>query len=498
MAHEVVGYTAFRSSQKAAPYKGANIDFGEISSLEEILVLHQEYVAFYGHINELERTTYKYFTPTYEVLNAEVNGNLAVVDVCETLDFQYSECDEPSSMTTHYYVSLVKNGDRWLVMAIESDDIFYETYREGGFDLKEEISGIDAAYAHQEVSQTAAAETSAEENTAQVLSALVSNTDRVYNGNNAAMYALTYSTQSDDGSKSPSYKNERFYWTSASCQLFASQCVWAGFGGSNTQDDINNRQVMDTTGSYQWWSTKTRYNHPDYNDAGSPTDYGWNSWILVSQFRKYVNAVKDSATESGIVCDTYEVAGSSDDMVGNSGLTADDLTGAVLHVKGRAKNSDGVWVDVALGHAIMLNRAEGTTRQSVYYTSYNNCGKNIRLSTKFPKGSSNLNKVYVMVPRYFRGCNGASENYLYATLQNAQQMGTTGKTITLDGYAKQSVITLSLRVYAPGESEYSKHFVSHSTTSVSGTVLLDKAGDWKVEVYSPTVGTYTYIVRVVN
>lgn len=313
------------------------------------------------------------------------------------------------------------------------------------------------------------------------------------------MYALNYTTQLDNGSNPPdNYRNEKFYWTSASCQLFASQCVWAGFGGSNAQDDINNRQIMDTTGSYQWWSTKTRYNHPDYNDAGSPTDYGWNSWILVSQFRKYVNAVKDSATESGIVCDTYEVAGSSDDMVGNSGLAADDLTGAVLHVKGKARNSDGVWVDVALGHAIMLNRADGTTRQTVYYSSYNSLAKNVRLSTKFPKGSSDLNKVYVMVPRYFRGCNGASENYLYATLQNAQQIGVTGMTITLTGYAKQEVLRLHLRVYAPNETEPSYTFMSRYTTSVFGEVQFDQPGDWKVEVYSPEAATYTYIIRVVN
>lgn len=499
LAHDVANYAALRSSQEIAPYEGTDNCFDEISSLEESLVLHQEYVTFYGHINELEKTTYKFFSPTYEVLNTAVNGNLAVVDVCETLDFQYSECDEPSAMTTYYYVSLVKNGGRWLVMAVESDDIFYETYREGGFDLEKEIASVDAAYAHQEISAITTTETPVEENTAQVLPASVSNTDRVYNGNNAAMYALTYSTQSDDGNSVPSYKNERFYWSSASCQLFASQCVWAGFGGSNTQDDINNRLVMDTTGSYQWWSTQTHYNHDNYNDEGSPKDQSYNSWILVSRFRIHAEEVKNSETESGLICDTYKVAHSSDDLVGDSGLTADDLTGAVLHVRGRVWNkTTGKWEDAATAHAIIVNRAEGTTRQSVYYTSYNNCGKNIRLSTRFPKGSTELDEVFVIVPRYFRGCNGASENYLYATLQNAQQMGTTGKTITLDGYAKQEVVTLSLRVYAPGESEYSQYFVKHKTTSVSGEVTLNKVGDWKVEVYSPTVGTYTYIVRVVN
>lgn len=161
LVHETAGYAAFRSNQKAVPYTDANIDFGEISTLEENLTLHREYVAFYGHINELEKTTYKYFAPAYKVLNVEVNGNLAIVDVYETLDFQYSECDEPSAITTHYYVSLVNNGGQWLVMAVESDDLFYESYRESGFDLEKEIASVDAAYAHEEVSLTAA-ETPAE------------------------------------------------------------------------------------------------------------------------------------------------------------------------------------------------------------------------------------------------------------------------------------------------------------------------------------------------
>lgn len=88
----------------------------------------------------------------------------------------------------------------------------------------------------------------------------------------------------------------------------------------------------------------------------------------------YVDGVKASSTESGIVCDTHSVPYNSDNMVGSSGLTKNDLIGAALHVNGADP----------LGHAVIINNATGTTRQTVYYTCYNNCAKNIRLSTRFP------------------------------------------------------------------------------------------------------------------
>lgn len=484
LTQKIEKYPAFRSSQKIVPYEKTNINSGSFFSLAENVSLHQKSVSFFAHINEMERITYKYFSPSYEVVDSHTDGSFATINIYETLDFQYSDCVEPSMVLTHYFISLVKHGSKWFVMAVESDDLFYQTYRESGFDLQAEIASVDAVY---NADRNAEPETATIESISKSAPRSVSSTNRTYIPANAVNYALTYSTSSDTGA-TPSYKNEKFYWTSISCQLFVSQCLWAGFGGSNSQSDIDNRLGMDVTGSYQWWSTKDHYNNPEYNDPGSANDMAWNSWIKCSQFKVYVDAVKNSSTESGIVCDTYAVPYNSNDMVGSSGLTADDLIGAALHVKGASG---------ALGHAIIVNNATGTTRSTVYYTSYNSCAKNIKLSTAFPSGTSSNNKIYVMVPRYLRGGNGASSNYLYGDLQNALVKGASGVTKTLYGRANSPVATLTMRIYAPGATTAYSTFNAYNKSVVSGSVLFNQTGEWRVVVSGTGLSSFTYVIRVV-
>ena len=487
LSQSIAEYPSFRSAQAVVPYEDTSINTGTLQAFEENLELHRDSVAYYGHLNELENTTYKYFTPSYDVVDGNIDGDFATVNVYETIDFQYSDCDEPSMMVTHYYISLVKYDGEWLVMSVESDDLFYQTYRDSAFKLSEAIEGIDAAFEENE--QLALSEpATSDDNVGQLVPAANSSTDRKYIPKNAVNYALTYSSSGDDGNKSPSYRNKNFYWSSSSCQLFVSQCIWAGFGGSNSPDDINDRLVMDTSGSYQWWSTDSKYNHPNYNDPGSPSDKGWNSWIKCSQFKVSVDGVKASSTESGIVCDTHSVPYNSDNMVGSSGLTKNDLIGAALHVNGADP----------LGHAVIINNATGTTRQTVYYTCYNNCAKNIRLSTRFPSSKSSTdNKIYVMVPRYLRGANGATSNYLYADLQNALVKGTSGVRQTLYGRSVSAVSSLTMKVYKPNTANAAYTFKASNKNVVSGSVLFNVAGEWKVVVSGTGLDPFTYIIRVV-
>ena len=492
LAAALSGYAQFREEQEIVPYETAAVDDGALDSFVSNLKLFEDEVAYYAHLNELEQTTYVYFTPSYRVVDCVVDGAYATVNVYETIDFQYADLDEPSAMTTHYYVSLVQFEGEWLIAAVESDSLFHQMYRNTGFDLAAELAQVDLAHDRAvEVEAQQPAEPQIEQQTEQTVDPHVVQITRSYIAQNAVNYAFTYSTATDSGSV-PSYRNEKFYYTSAACQLFASQCVWAGFGGSNTQTDINNRKGMDTTGDYQWWSTKTQYNNPLYNDTGSASDQSWNSWILVSQFKKYIDYVKSHSTETGIVADTNMVAYNSDDMVGSSGLTKNDLIGAVLHVKGL--DNDGV--EKELSHAIIVTNATGTTRSTVYYTSYNNCAKNVKVSLGFPSGGTK-NGIYVMVPRSLRGANGFTANYLYGDLQNALKMGTSGKSVTLYGRAKSSVSTLWLKVYAPGATAPTYSYSAANATVVSGTALLNKIGEWRVEVASDGLDTFTYVIRVV-
>ena len=464
--------TTVYQMRDTAPKLDSALDTGRITAFEDNLTLQEARISYYGKLHELANVTFKYFTPSYTIVDSNISKNIATVNVYEQLDFEYSDCDEPSWVITHYFVTLIKVNNEWLVAAVESDDLFYQEYCETGFDLQKEIAEVEQARDYSAQEQVSMMTENAEpvENTS--VRAVTAN-DREYIAKNAVNYALTYSTSSDESDKIPSYKNDYFNWDDNSCMLFVSQCIWAGFGGSNTEEDVKSKRGMDTNGSYTWWST----------GAGCS-----GSWWSCSSFRTYIENVNESTSESGIVCDTYTVPATSNDMVGTSGLTADDLIGAALHVKG----SGG-----ALGHAIFCNNATGTTRDEVYFTAYNKCHKNIKLSTNFPKQTNG--QIWVMIPRYLRGGNGNSSEYLYGDLKNALVLTSSGtKQTTLYGRSNESQVTLTLKVYAPDATTPKFSFTAHNAAVVSGSVLLDKAGDWRVEVGSPGLDTFTYIVRVVE
>ena len=182
---------------------------------------------------------------------------------------------------------------------------------------------------------------------------------------------------------------------------------------------------------------------------------------------------------------THSVNPGSENMLGSSGLTQNDLIGAALHV---GKNS---------GHAVLVNNATGNKRSDVYFTAYNNCRKNVKLSTKYPADSGNNDaKIYVMVPRYIRNANGATANYVYARLENAMVKGS-GFSRTLYGYAKSPVTNMVMHVYKPGQSSIAYTFTSVSNDEVSGSVFFDTIGDWKVVVMGTNLPTFTYIIRIV-
>lgn len=259
--------------------------------------------------------------------------------------------------------------------------------------------------------------------------------------------------------------------------LFASQCVWAGFGGSNTASEIASKRTMDTTGTNKWWSTASGCE---------------SSWSSCSAFRTYVESVAASNTESGIVCDKNIVSCGSTSLVGTAGLTQDDLVGAILHVRGSDSNGDPVkW-----GHAVVVTDVAGSSRNQVYFTSYNKCRKNAMLGDRFPSNANDETRgIYVIVPRYFRDCNGASENYLYADLQPTLTVGTTK---TLCGRAYLANSTLTMTVYKPNGTQYGSTFRATNATAVSGSVTFNTAGLWKVEVGGLGLNTYTFVIRVVS
>ncbi|NTU99378.1 hypothetical protein HGA64_05260 [Candidatus Falkowbacteria bacterium] len=66
------------------------------------------------------------------------------------------------------------------------------------------------------------------------------------------------------------------------CQNFASQCVWYGFGGTNSSTNINSKDFpMIGSGTRAWYQTATQY-----DDS--------LSWINVISFADYVSSSSTS------------------------------------------------------------------------------------------------------------------------------------------------------------------------------------------------------------
>lgn len=303
------------------------------------------------------------------------------------------------------------------------------------------------------------------------MTAVAGTTDITYNKANAVNYAGVYSTDADnDKTTPPTFRNTDFPWFSSNCINFASQCVWAGFGGSNSRTDIGNKYGMDNTGSYTWWAN---------NATSTP------SWYSCRAFREYV-ANSKSVTEKGLKCDTGTTAYNSNQLP----FTASDLIGSVLHVKG--KNNNGQPGEYC--HAVFVNNATGSTRDKIYYTAYSNCRKNGLLSLYFPSSNSNtLNGIYVIVPRTFS--SGSTGTRVWADLLNPVAQNTSA---TLKGYCNVGCTFMNITIYNPSGTQVTSQ-TGYNTSFINYTYNFNIKGAWKIVVLGndgTAVKSFTFVVRV--
>ena len=97
LAEKASEYAEFRSALEYVPYEDTAISSGRLNALLNNLKLNNDCVAFYAHLGESSDTTYDYFTISYDIVRTEVNGDLAVIDLYEYLDFKYSDVDFTSA-----------------------------------------------------------------------------------------------------------------------------------------------------------------------------------------------------------------------------------------------------------------------------------------------------------------------------------------------------------------------------------------------------------------
>ena len=415
----------------------------------------EDMTAYKSHVYEDQGFAYSNFDAQYHFGDVFIDGNYATVEVYEELNYQYSDCEEPSYELGEFNVVLVKLDGEWVIADVASDDVAFMGYYATGYNLEEEISAYDEAMDEarqlQNVSKVAPAESKEH-----IEPQAAASNDIAYNKQNAANYALTYTTRDDNGSSTPSFRNTRFHWFGSDCMNFCSQAVWAGFGGSDSWSDIPNKSGMDTTGSATWWCT---------NGTGT------GSWASCSSFRTYVRSVSSDST--GLVCLDQSIDGNKNTLPSS----ASQLVGAVLHVEGH----DGHGNTVAKAHAVFVNAASGNTRNTVMVCSYNRCRKNVKLSSVCAVGGS-TRAIETIVPQTFKG--GKPSLFICGDLLNV--IVTHTATRNLNGHSNTTLSNFQMFLLKPDGST-ARTWTANNTRSITASFSnWNMVGEWSLKLTGRT------------
>lgn len=205
--------------------------------------------------------------------NIKVNENEAVAQVTEENKSIVGKYENGfSTESTKYTIKMKKAGDKWLISEIASNDEFDKSYLDDETAFSNILNGkIKAAPASQGTRKDQPIQTKSG----------VSPQATYYNRTNAMIYAMTYANTGSYNSKFANYAS-----ANTDCQNFASQCVWYGFGGTNTTDAINNKSFPmrgNTLSSDQWYQTGT------YGDCSTNGDQSPHTWNYVPHFANYID-----------------------------------------------------------------------------------------------------------------------------------------------------------------------------------------------------------------
>lgn len=458
--------TAFAERSKPELMASMKREAVSINDMMQDLQCMEDMTAYKSYVYEHRGFAYSDFDARYYFDDVVVDGNFATAVVYEELNYQYDDCEEPSYELGEYNLILAKVDGEWIIADVASDDTAFMGYYKTGYNLSEELAAFDEALRK---APAQVGESSDSENPAEASPLAMAASDIYYNKESAANYALTYTTQSDDGNATPSFKNDRFKWFGKDCMNFCSQAVWAGFGGSNSWADIPAKNGMDTTGSATWWCTKSA---------------GTSSWASCGAFRTYLsNAASDT---TGITSKRKTIPGDTSSL----SFTKTELVGAVLHVEGYVDD-----VATELAHAVFVTSASGNTRDTVMVCAYNRCRKNVKLSSVCDVGGS-TKKIEVMIPQTFKG--GKPDLFVCGKLFNV--VTSQAKSLNLAGYCNQTA-DFSMTLMKP-DGSVARTWPATNATSITATYnAWTVSGEWIVKVTATTSdgGTATWygMIRVV-
>ncbi len=326
-----------------------------LSKLCDNITFLDETAQYYGYLQTAQGSKVENFSLSTTTVERKIDGTYGYVHLYALAEYQYPELDEPSAAGDHYVVEFLKTNAGWTIVNMTVE--FLEAYgvEPETFDLQASIQAADEAFRQPVVTVSDPVETQT-----------VTSSAYYYNKAAAVAYSMVYTTSRDNIGvyDFPEFCNQNFtYYTDdinndcgVNCQNYVSQCLWAGFGGSNISTKIKrNIAPMDDSGSLKW-----------YWDTGGSS----SSWTAVDTFLDYADASNSVTGETGLRSSIEYVAGGS-----NFTISASSLVGSVL-----ALYMDG---DDSPDHAILVVTADSTERPDVYFNGNSPMRKSKRLGDEF-------------------------------------------------------------------------------------------------------------------
>lgn len=384
-----------------------------LAQMRENVIYLEKKAGFYIAMRQMQDIYRENLRLYYTMESLTLEENIARAYIRETAQFRYTDSDRQSVYEVFFTVYLVKLEDRWLVADVTDGSRFDSLYKSQG-----------AAFDENAALAEFAAQLAREGCTVSFPYTPYSSADRIpYNGANAAAYAYTYSRQTAGTPRSEFYNAQFVSYAGAGgdCMNFASQCMWAGFGGDQTDSAIGGKALpMDTVGENQWFGCAA------YSKKFS------HGWISCQSFRQYLTGNREGTGRSGSndAADTGMYATILDVAAGSGfyGVTAEELLGAAAHVEG----SGG-----AYSHAIVFTAVTGTKRSEVWFCGHTKDITHVKL------GDYYFGPMKVYIPRYLRAA-GAADNMIQMERCQPVEAGGAGLlSARLNAVQQQVVITVT-------------------------------------------------------
>ena len=334
-------------------------------------------IDYYRSFRSYNGTLRNNFQVTYSNYLLEKTSSGYTVHVSETISFVIADGQNLETIISeNYTLEIVEYGNKYYISNIDiENDPFYNRVKDSGFNKATLFATHKTMVDNESL-------TAASTHNKEAMQPRSTTSSITYSPTTAAAYAQIYAMNCNSNFNSSPLSG-------GDCANFASQCIWAGFGGSNNSTAISNRLYpMDNQGSYTWW----------YRNSSNYTA----SWAGTFSIVTYANNMNSAATtENGWRSTVYDTANTSNQ------LPSINFCGAVLLLPGR-DSSNAV---VNYGHAVIATL--GSTYSNIRYCGHSPYAQNALLSD-YSDLSGLSRPIKVIVPSSYRLYSTC--NHTYSTI----------------------------------------------------------------------------------